>query len=521
MEIKILYIGNDDSYWSKIQKRLLKDYESLEFLFEKMPIEDDFSVKETFISVYHKKAQIVYVDFSEEFKCCLQLTKLLNRNNETRLLALVGLFSSTQDQSYFEQAINATIRILHIKSDEMQDVTYDPISLLDVNLAEMPAYVSGKPIKDFEIMQPLRVGYIEDNFFHVETNSYLKEGSIVHISQHPLMHIMPSKKVYVSKFYDQGMYYNRRFAYDLEFIYIDDDFFTVTNERWRLYKELKQNPDKLEALSEIEKREILADIRERKKNYTPIKESIDEWLETRIGATYPKKLKIMIIDNTLTLFEKFKNQGDKFPYSLNFQTKLLFDNSQIKRSMPHLILFHVSEVNTFDTLKGIIASINKIENYDPFIIVTNSPETSDKVKEKLGYKYLMSFSKEIETDNIQSLAQKLDDKLHISDAGKKFFLRSNDPAATMYLYRKVKVVSFTESVMYIVSDIEIPLWTVFVVKQPVSFLLTVVPHKEGSEQANIENCYRCLINGTGEIQKAKIRQLLNSTLLEEKSKESE
>ena len=64
------------------------------------------------------------------------------------------------------------------------------------------------------------------------------------------------------------MYYNRRFAYDLEFIYIDDDFFTVMNERWRLYKELKQNPDKLEALSEIEKREILADIRERKKNYT-------------------------------------------------------------------------------------------------------------------------------------------------------------------------------------------------------------------------------------------------------------
>ena len=515
MDVSIIYIGNDLGYWEKLKKGFSENYQGMNFSFSKIATDDKFRAVETFIHIYENKPQIVYLDLSQESMVGLSLAKLINRNNEMRLISLVALIDHKDPDSMLLKSVNASIRLTHIKSNEFLDVIYDPISLLDVNLAEMPSYVRSNIIEDFEIQQPLRVGYIENNRFHVETNSYLEVGEIVSVNEHPLQDIMPSKKVFVEKFYDQGLYYTKRFAYDLEFIYIDDDYFSATNKNWKLYKEFKDNPEKLEELGKGEKEDIQQDMENRKVFYKPTREKIDKWMEERKGKIEPKKLKVMIVDDTLELLKGLKGRVDNFPYSLNVQTFLMGDNYQIQRTMPHLIVFNVSERNTLDVLSEIIGKIKSIENYNPFVLVQGSQMGTDDLRGKHTYNHLMCVGKEIGVDTIISISHKLNEKHQISQAGEKVFFRYSDKESNIFLKRKVTVLGMTESVMYFQSSLEIPMWTVFRVEKPVKMFLTVVPHKEGGEFSTQENSYRSLINGVGELEKADIRRLINSTLGED------
>lgn len=520
MELKIVYVGNDLGYWDKLQKRFSLNYEAISFEYLTIPTKDDFCAVETFIHLNKMKPQIIYLDLSQQTKAGLRLGKLINRNNEMRLISLVGLIDNKDTKKMLVKSVNASMRLTHIKSNEIQDVVYDPISLLDVNLAVMPTYIKSNVIENFEIQQPLRVGYVENNRFHVETNSYLEVGHIVDIDQHPLKDIMPSTKVFVEKFYDQNLYYNKRFAYDLEFIYIDDDYFVATNKNWLLYKELKNDPDKFNELGEIEKQDIKDDMERRKKLYLPTKKNIDKWMADHQGKVEPKKLKVMLVDYSLDIFLGLKGREDEFPYSLNVQTILKDDCYQVQRTMPHLIVFNQCEINTNEKLAQIISKIGSIEDYSPFLIITNSDKPTETLRTEFSYDHLISAGKGIDIDTIIRISNSLNDKHHISDAGTKVFFRHSDDESTIFLKRNVKVVGMTESILYFQSPIEIPMWTVFRAQSPIKMFLTVVPHKEGGEFSGVENCYRCLINGVGELEKAAIRKLINSTLGEDEDEKN-
>jgi len=515
MNLKVLYIGNDLKYWGKLKKRFLSVYDEIELEFLQEKVDENIQSKKLFTIILDKRPEIIYLDFSIEFTEVLRLAKLITRNNETRLFSLVGLFEYLDAKSKINMAVSASVRLNHIKCSEIQDVVYNPISLLDVNMALMDEYVRSKEIENIEILQILRVGYVESNRFHVETNSKLNIGDIVDVESHPISGIMPSKKVYIEKFYDRDQYYNRRFSYDLEFIYIDNDFFTTTNDRWKLYKQLKESPDKIQELPEIERVKIIEDMAKRKLAFSPIKNSIDTWMEQNIGATQPKKLKIMVVDETLNIFNAMKSSVEEFPYSINFQTILLGEYYQILRSMPHLLVFRFSENNTEEVLKAICVKIDTIEKYRPYLLVFNSVLSSTEIQKQFGYPNVLAYNQEVKMKNIKDMAIVLDKKLHISESENKVFFRSSAPESTMFIKLNAKVTAMTESIMYIKTKFEIPMWTVFALRSPIPVLLTVVPHKEGGEFSSEENVYRCLINGVGEQEKSKIRMLINSTLSED------
>ena len=525
LEVKAIYIGNDSGYWYKLIELFKKNYNGFILSFSEIATDKNSRSNDLFIQIYEAKAQVVFIDFEYEPKTMMELAKLLNRNNEMRLLSLTGLYSVNQDLSIIDMGVAASIRLNHIKSSiEFEDTVYDAVSLLDVNLAEPPEYVRSEKELVFEILQPLRIGYIEENRFHVETNSYLEEGQIVDVHDHPLMKIMPSTKVYVEKFYEKNLYYNRRFGYDLEFIYIDNDFFAATNENWKLYKSLKDSPEGLEKLDPEKQDEVLKDMKARKEKYSEIKYLIDRWMKDKESKRFSKRLKIMIVDETLNILRSLDKANIKVPYSINFQTMLLSDFYQIKRSMPHLIAMKVSESNTIETLEEMIKKIKSIEDYHPFILLFNSEASTDELRKKVDFKQLMARKEEeIEIQTLVAMARALDDKLDISstDGSARVFFKSNEPESFMYLKKFVKIYKMTESELYLYSQTPIPLWTVFKVHRPVNVLLTIVPHLEKSGFANQEGYYRCLINGTGEAEKAALRRVINSTLKEEEQEDNE
>lgn len=411
-----------------------------------------------------------------------------------------------------KKAINASLRLNHFKSFEIHDVIYDPISLLDVNMAKPSEFVRGKEYGQVEVLLPLRVSYIENNHFRVETNSFLKLGEIIEVDTHPLVHIMESKKLYVKEFNDTNLYFNKRFSYDLEFIYIDNDFFSSSNENWLIYKELKKDETKIKSFKKFEQMELLEDMARRKAKFKPIRDNIESWVNGHSKKTVPKKLKVMIFDSSLEVFNQIEGRVEDFHYSLNLQTIVVGEAYQVKRSMPHLIVYNYSEENNTDGLKDITKMIKSIEGYHPPIIIFNFKGNQSGILSEVDYINLLISSNDIDLDEIFKMAQILDNKLDISDGLAKVFPKSSDENSLIFYKSKVDIISITESTVYFKSEADIPMWTVFYVEHPLQMLLTVVPHRDGGDLSSEENIYRSLINGVTEIGKSEIRKLINASL---------
>jgi hypothetical protein len=518
MDLNIKYIGNDNKYWQKIQEYFLKDYEALDLNFTQVKVNDSFNTKSMFVDICGAEVDILYVDYSVNPLKCLQLCKLLTKNNKTRLISLVGLFEYALGDEYLIKSISASVRINHYKGFEIHDVVYDPISLIDVNMANSPPYVRSRELDQFELRLPLRVGYIGENCFHIETNSYLKVGEIVDISSHPLQDIMPSTKVYVQKFYDNNLYFNTRFAYDLEFIYIDNDYFSSTNKSWLMYKDLKEFPEKLEEMNDYAQADLTADMEKRKEIFAPTKKKIDQWIIDNRDEKIGKSLKILIIDSHQDIFKQLQTSVDEFPYSLNLQTELVGDLYQIQRTLPHLIVFRLdSNINNPEMLERIITKIKSFDAYNPYLLISNCTEDSEELRKSQNYKNCMSYPGTINVDEIKVIAKTLDEKLEITNSETKVFLKLRDQKSIMFLKKNVHVLGMTESILYFESKLEIPMWTVFIVEKPIKMLLTIVPHKEDGHFKSEKNIYRAIINGVGEKEKAQIRQLINLSFKEEEA----
>lgn len=515
MELKIAFVGNDPKYFSRLKNEFSNTYPDWQITFFDFALDQGASFKRLFVSLYQLEAQIIYIDYSEYIDQGVGLAKLLNQNAQTRLASVVGLFSLEKLPS-LHRSINASVRLNFIKCIEIEDVIYHPLALLDVDLPSDLNYFQSGELNPFEIAQPLRIGFIGDNHFHVETNSFLPVGEILEVDHHPLEDIMNSKKVFVQSFHDHDLYFNKRFAYELEFIYIDNDFFVSTNERWKLYKQLKKNPALLENMSRFEQIEIREDMKKRKKLFKPIRKKIDQWIKRHIEGKEPKKLKILVFDETLELFRELDKPQQDFLYSINFQTDYKVAHYVVKRFMPHLIAFDFGdEKNQIEDFEKMILDIRSIANYEPFILAFNLCQEKFKMVNSLNYEHCLTYPHSIDTKLLIEMAKKLDQKLHITQEHKKVFVRSTDEFANIVIKRTVDVISMSEFDIYFKSELEIPLWTVFKVTNPIGMLMTVIPHRKEGGLHQGPGVYRALINGVGELDRSQLRRMINASLDED------
>lgn len=520
MKLKVKYLGHDLKYWERLKDLYLKNYSGLELEFSEIELDSTFNPNELFLQIHSENPNIVYIDFCTDEKSSLALGKLLCRNTVTRLISVVGLFNYVGGFEPVKKSISSGIRLNHFKSSEIFEVVYDPVSLLDVELTSTPPFVRSERIDLLKIYQLLRVSYIDNNFFRVETNSFLRVGDVIKVDSHPLEHLMSSKKLYVHSFRDKNLYYSRRFSYELEFIYIDNDFFSTTTESWKLYKELKKNPGHIVTLDSNIVDQVKEEMERRAIRYEPIKRKIDKWVKHEQDLIVPKRLKIMIIDDSFDVFKELTSEPRKHMYSLNFQNSLSEDMYQVKRMMPHLLVYNYDEkVNDFDKLKTLVSCLKKAEAYEPYLLICNIDEETNMLQSRLNYSHLIAYQNDIHMEEIESMAKVLDNKFHVSETKGRVFINSDDPRSMIFLEKEVNVIAMTESVMYFESDVEIPMWTVFIMNTPIRMLLTVVPHKKDSVFGRMKNCYRALINGVGEDEKTQIRRMINMSFMEDEPQE--
>ena len=148
MNLKIFYIGEDDKYWKRLKAQFEKKYPNFEFSFKNLKMGDFVSFQRLFIYLFEQHPDIIYLDYTKEPDQGIGLAKLLTRNEEMRLVSVVGLFDS-RNLTLVDRSINASVRLNHIKCLEIDDVVYDPMALLDVELPEPQEFVASAEVGKF------------------------------------------------------------------------------------------------------------------------------------------------------------------------------------------------------------------------------------------------------------------------------------------------------------------------------------------------------------------------------------
>ncbi len=137
-------------------------------------------------------------------------------------------------------AVLVGVRLNFKKGVDFEDAAFHPLSLLDSQTTPNYEYASGGDLNHFCYRQILRVGYIADDHYRVETNSPLEPDEVIELEGHPLESIMSGKRFFAQNYSDSDLYYNQRFSYNLKYTYIDSEFFRASEESWLAFKEQRK-----------------------------------------------------------------------------------------------------------------------------------------------------------------------------------------------------------------------------------------------------------------------------------------
>lgn len=522
--LKICYFGNDKSYWDKVIRRFESTYSNYQFEFIEISDEKNKTAEDLFIRVSSSHFSVIYIDLSTSPYKKLNLCKYLSKDNLTKLIPTVALHTKEDAKTYFQRSLLSGIRLNHIKCSDMHDVVYDALTFLDVDSTIKPDFVCAEYKYQTQIFQDLRLTYTTDSYFHVETNSPLIEGEELFLEDHFLKKIMRTKLFYIKNESRSNLYYNSRYSFDIYFTYCDDPFDELVEKS----EENQDIPDKKfdyhNIITAMEKKE-LADKQKR------IEKDVSKWVLDNNGKNLPKRIKILAIDRKLELFKQLSNRKESFPFNINIQTMLGGNQYQIERLLPHFLIYNMDvftkseedtiKINGIIALKKVIQAVEKIEDYEPIIVVFQSGKGTWDLNSIFEYPKLISNNTELSLDIIQQLGQKLKDKLTSEElAGQnenRVYFKASDDESIIIFKRDIEIISITESIIYFTSEAKIPDWTVFSIKNPVDMLVTVVPHKADGPFYGVNNTYRALVNGAGEIEKQELRTFINQ-LVEESNK---
>jgi len=509
MGYRVYYIGNDSKFWEQTQKGIKRVTDS-ELEFSQVRIDSSFEPGNVFINLYNSSPDIIYLDLCYETDKSLSLSKLLCRNNETRLKSLVLLHDQNMGHKSLLRGVLSGARLNYFKNVDTDELVSHPFSLLDSEFENEHAYAGGAKIRNFQFKQIIRIGYISDDHYRGETNCELEMGEIIELDSHPLEGIMPSNRVLPEKFSDSDLYYNQRYSYNLKYTYLKDDFFLASEKAWIKFKQAGSREQLIKKYGN-DASYILEDLRKRSKKLMPIRQDVKDWTVRQKANVEPKRLKVLVIDETLEVFQEYLQHVENFKHTINFQTRLTKDFYQIRRSRPHLILFHFQKFgNNKKVLVQVVQEIKKFNNYNPAIIVFNYHDNSEVLKNVLGYESIICSHERVALDLAMKMAKLLNEKFHITDSEEKVFLESSDPASFATCIREGEIIKFNESEMMFSSKLTIPMWTTFILEKPLKALITVIPMR--TKETSAKKVYRALINGIGEIEKNELRRLVNQSL---------
>lgn len=509
MELKIKFIGDDEGFYKEVQKRYESLYSSIKFTFSTFSIKQNNDSITAMQMIYEEKIDVIFIDFEDEPLFAHNLSLLVNSNAELRKKSLCALHGFNERDKSIDYALSAEVRINHIKGIEIHDIVFDTISFVDVDKSKVPAFVSGAKFDNLNLEFKIKVCYCTSKYLHIETNTQLEEGKIIELSAHPLDHLIGSKRFRVINEKNSNLFYNSRFSYDLEFTYVDDQFFRSSEQAW--LDSIQYEGNKLgyeqDTGEDFEQMLRLVKMRKNKIKYPKIDHL--EWIANHRNESV-KKTKVLIFDDSMHLIRETRKIKDTI---IKYETGLVYDYYQIRRFNPHLVIFNITEKQNIEKANELLDHLSTLDK-KILVCITNT-------EEEFKYEKYITFPKDLDLATFKTMITKFNSKVDIKTDSERVFFDIESKNTFVSSKTTGEIVKLNESEIYFTSKMNIPAWTVFKVTRPISMLLTVVPHLANNELAKQPDCYRALINATTELTKADLRVIINQSLVEEDEADEE
>lgn len=570
-EKTILYIGADVSYWEVIQKRIAQNYSAIGFKYKNDQIKVNRVYTDIFLSCLQERPSIIYVDFSSQLKDQIQLARMIKRENSLHEVPLIGLVDK---KSEVRGCLSAGADVVHVKCGEYHDVVYDAILLMDQKQAKPPAFAKAKMAKEAKIYDDFRIGYITDKGIHAEGNLSLEEGQEIELQNAIPTSIVPSKRYRVAKVDQVNLYYDFRYSYDLDFMFVDPpqhdfseyEMMIAATEDEAEKRRLEKKIISEKSYKEREAQTMLEHARKKTK----------DWVKKNMIDSASKGTKLLIVDRSLCVLTQIDRPLDGYPFALRMQTYLKEEVPEIRKVRPSIIAFQYLTVDLvgldevkLEALQERISEerehseeqLRRIFNYlkagdgsyHPLVMVYNCPDKDAKeLQAQFQYPLILAKNGLMAMDSLVQIGETFEknevDRRNKKIAAKIQALKTKDPMKyrsltpaafeeTRFYVNKahdlsyvstsfdIQIVSLTESELEITCDERLELKT-YRLNFPLQMSVRLIAQPDGKpcKEESGKKLYRCLIHSVGEEDKKEIRRQINEVFfspLKEKREQEE
>ncbi len=498
---RIVYIGNDTAYWQTIQNRFKSTYIGMEFEFSRFTAVDRSTCQNVMRDTVLMHPEIVYVDLSFARDWQLKLAHFLRRENSTRKIPLVGLVES---KDMLKHCAGTGMTFTHLKCGEYHDVVFDPMALAFPKEAKSAQFAKAKMSQETQMVEDFLVAYYTATSMHVEGNLKLEKGAKVQITHAVPPKVFSSEKFIVKDVGTTNLYYDYKYSYDLEYVYVDEP--VLAPER------------AADAEAQKEHKQAMANF---KLELEKAKKKTKEWVSQNSNGHELKQTKILAVDPELAFMAEGGMSLQDCAYPVRAQSILSEDLDEIPRIMPHIIAYQFQEGAPeienprFEQLKAIVTRSKAISNYAPFLLIFNTKKYASKfLQDKLGHQQLMAQGQSMTMELLNNMANIFEEKLVKSEASKKrglqFFPDKKSPLANAHINYDISILAMSESELTIMTPAELQI-TAYRMGYPTPMSVTVVP-ADGKlfVQDRGQFIYRALLHAIGEDDKKSLRQYVNT-----------
>lgn len=549
----VIYIGDDRNYYGELKIRFSRIYNTK---FEFFEIDTEYY--EVFQNIYARlfdiRPDLIYLDCSKNLDENINLAKLLSREYFFRDKPITALVENHKDA----RKMSVTgVDFVHVKSGEYHDIVYDAMFVRYPKEVVKPDFAIASLEKEVILKEYLRVGYITPTSIHAEGDIKFEKGQVIELESKIPDNVIPSKKFIVSSISSQDLYFNHKYSYDLDFVFVDKPELDTSAED-----------------QEAEQKKFDLEFVEYEERLRRAKKANKSWVSDNMSGSVPKKTKILIVDKSISVLKSSKNL-DAYPFLIRCQTYLSEKLGEIHRFRPSLFVFQLPEyiapepkeedvVNDSEEeavsteavksdedteseenivyafhkrIKELIDEVKKIENYKPFVLVYNCHDkTTLELQHDLDYPLSIATSDMLSIENVVELAEiyekkqnhkyktaldskykqlKLSDPvkfrtLQVSDLEeKRYYIKQSNNLSFVFIKHPVTLLSVSESEMDILAPNEMKQGT-YSIEYPESMAATIVPvdGKLGNPQGG-GYLYHLLLNGYEEKTKKSLRKIVN------------
>lgn len=489
------YFGDDEAYYRTLMGEFGK-HTRMSIDFRKVFENNEKQIQSLFLKVFREKPQAVFIDFSKQTQEYLHLARIIARCQMEHKLATVGLVDYLSPPEVLAESIATGVNLTHIKSAESYDIVFDVVKLISPNEIGEHGFAKATLKDEYEAGIPSKVGFIHNEGLHIETDHFLQKGDRIKINHHWMANrIVPSREVFVQEVSTKNLFYQFKYAVDLEFMFVDE-FLPPEGMDLALIDEKKQEREDL----------ILY-----------YKKQLSRWIADNETRSLEKRAKVLVVDRQFHFYDN-QPRTDKHAYTIRCVPYLTDPSIELDRLEPQVIAFALESdeepenKNTNEKLVHLMRTLKgKYQDNPPFVVIFNCKAKSHEFQQQFQYPHVMTSDAELSVDILVRMAEIFDKKVTktntaFQDKKAKVYLRKTNPASLAEIILPVTIMKLSETDMIFQCEREIPIGTNLHMRGPVDMYVNVQPSKASGKTPEYHGLIHCL----GEEQKQELRKFVNS-----------